>query len=87
MDEDAAVAYAQRGRGQRKRPSTGCPSLTPAERQVVDLTIEGLTNKQISSKLFISAGTVRTHLQHVFAKLGVTTRTQLAAEARRRTSA
>ncbi|MDQ1494586.1 MAG: hypothetical protein QOG69_1069, partial [Actinomycetota bacterium] len=79
-----AIAYAQRGRGERKRPSTGWASLTPAEADVVRLVAEGFTNKDVAARLFISPRTVQAHLAHVFAKLGVTSRTQLAQEAARR---
>jgi DNA-binding CsgD family transcriptional regulator len=78
-----AVAYAQRGRGERKRPSSGWASLTPTERQVTDLVVEGLSNAEIAERLFISVRTVGTHLTHVYGKLGVASRTQLAAAANR----
>ena len=84
MSVDDAAAYASRGRGARKRPSSGWRSLTPTELRVVELVTDGLTNPQIGERLFISRGTVRTHLSHIFAKLDVTTRSQLAAEATRR---
>jgi predicted ATPase/class 3 adenylate cyclase/DNA-binding CsgD family transcriptional regulator len=87
MSIDEAIAYAQRGRGERKRPSTGWASLTPAEHDVVKLVAEGLTNKDVAARLFISPRTVQAHLAHVFAKLGVTTRTQLAQETTRSGSA
>jgi DNA-binding NarL/FixJ family response regulator len=51
---------------------------------VVRLVTEGLTNPQIGERLFIARGTVRTHLTHIFTKLGVTSRAQLATEATRR---
>ena len=79
-----AVAYVRRARGERKRPSSGWPSLTPTEHQVVRLAIKGLTNPQIGSQLFMSLGTVKTHLSHVFAKVGVSSRAALVAEALRR---
>ncbi|MGH9035733.1 MAG: helix-turn-helix transcriptional regulator, partial [Acidimicrobiia bacterium] len=79
-----AVAYASRGRGERKRPSTGWASLTPMERQVVDLLAEGLRNAEIAERLFVAPSTIKTHLGHVFAKLGVATRAELAALAARR---
>jgi DNA-binding CsgD family transcriptional regulator len=79
-----AVAYATRARGARKRPPSGWESLTPTELDVVHHAAQGLTNPQIAEKLFISRTTVKTHLAHVFTKLGVATRTELAAEATRR---
>jgi len=78
-----AIAYAQRGRGERKRPSTGWASLTPAERDVVRLVSEGLGNKDIATRLFVSPRTVETHLTHVYTKLGLASRVQLAQEAAR----
>jgi DNA-binding NarL/FixJ family response regulator len=53
--------------------------LSPREQAVVRLTVRGLTNRQIASELVISVKTVECHLVNVFAKLGVSTRTQLAA--------
>ena len=65
------------------RAQSGWHSLTPGERAVVDLVAEGLSNPQIGQRLYVSRRTVQTHLAHVFAKLDVTSRTQLAAEAAR----
>ena len=78
---DDAVAYAARKGGGRKRPATGWASLTPAEREVVRLVSEGLRNDAIARRLFIAPGTVKVHLTHIFAKLSVTTRAELAAQA------
>jgi DNA-binding NarL/FixJ family response regulator len=52
----------------------------------VELVAEGLTNPQIGERMFISRGTVKVHLSHIFAKLGTSTRAELAAEATRRAS-
>lgn len=79
-----AVAYASRARGERRRPSTGWASLTPTEIEVVKLATRGLTNPEIAERLFISRSTVKTHLTHIFTKLGVSTRAELAGEATRR---
>jgi predicted ATPase/DNA-binding CsgD family transcriptional regulator len=78
---DDAVAYATRKGGGRKRPAAGWASLTPAEREVVRLVSEGLRNDAIARRLFIAPGTVKVHLSHIFAKLGITTRAELAAQA------
>jgi DNA-binding CsgD family transcriptional regulator len=84
MTLDAAVAYTRRGRGERKRPSVGWASLTPAEVDVVRAVAEGLTNAQIAKRLFVTPNTVKTHLQHVYTKLGIGSRAELAAAVARR---
>jgi DNA-binding CsgD family transcriptional regulator len=70
-------------RGSRQRPATGWDSLTPTERKVVALAAEGLTSRQIGDRLYISTFTVGSHLRHVYQKLGINSRLQLAAETRR----
>ena len=78
---DDAVAYATRRGGGRKRPAAGWASLTPAELGVVRLVGEGLRNDAIARRLFIAPSTVKVHLSHIFAKLGITNRAELAAQA------
>jgi predicted ATPase/class 3 adenylate cyclase/DNA-binding CsgD family transcriptional regulator len=78
---EEAIAYVRRGRGERKRPSKGWASLTPTELDVVRLACEGLGNKEIATRLFVSPRTVQAHLSHVYSKLGVSSRMQLAQEA------
>jgi DNA-binding CsgD family transcriptional regulator len=85
LSTEEAIAYAQRGRGQRKRPTSGWGSLTPTERQVVRLVSEGLANNDIAARLFVSPRTVQTHLTHVYTKLSLTSRVQLVNEAARHT--
>lgn len=79
-----AITHAQRGRGERRRASSGWPSLTRAELDVVRLVGEGLSNRDIAERLFVSPRTVQTHLTHVYTKLGFNSRVQLAQEAVRR---
>jgi len=67
----------------RRRPETGWDSLTPTERRVVDLVASGLTNREIADQLFVSRYTIETHVKHVFAKLGVSSRIELTANALR----
>ena len=56
------------------------PGLTRREQEVVVLVAEGKTNAEIARQLWISPGTVRRHLENVFAKLGVHTRTAAVAQ-------
>jgi DNA-binding CsgD family transcriptional regulator len=68
-------------RGPRQRPKVGWNSLTETEHQVVQLATDGLTNARIGERLFVSRRTVETHLSHVFVKLGVASRKELALAA------
>ena len=52
--------------------------LTPAERRVATLVAEGRTNREVAAALFLGERTVETHLSHVYAKLGIRSRTELA---------
>ena len=79
-----AVAYAQRGRGEHTRASSGWASLTRAELDVARLVSEGLGNKDVAARLFVSPRTVQAHLTHIYTKLGLTSRVQLAQEVARR---
>lgn len=58
-------------------------TLTDRERDVLLLVDEGAANKEIAARLFISESTVKTHIVHLLEKLGVTSRTAAASEARR----
>lgn len=58
-----------------------CDGLTIREREIIDLVSEGLTNGEIAQRLWISPGTVRRHLENIYAKLGVHTRTAAARAA------
>ncbi len=63
----------------------GWNGLTSAERRVVRLVEEGLTNREIGQRLLLSAETVKSHLSKVFAKLGVSSRRDVAQAIRQRT--
>ncbi len=52
--------------------------LTAREREVLGLIVQGLTNKQIADILCVSQATVKTHVEHIISKLGVSDRTQAA---------
>ena len=57
---------------------TRSEGLTPAERRVADLVADGRTNAEVAATLFLAERTVASHLTHVYAKLGVRSRTELA---------
>jgi DNA-binding CsgD family transcriptional regulator len=88
--QDAARLRSRlRGLGVRRRvtraekPVTGWAAMTKSELAVAELAADGLTNREIAERLFVSPHTVNTHLGHVFAKLGVNSRvdlTRLATE-------
>jgi DNA-binding CsgD family transcriptional regulator len=54
--------------------------LTAAERRVAALAAEGRTNREVAAALFVGERTVETHLSHIYAKLGVRSRTELAVK-------
>jgi DNA-binding NarL/FixJ family response regulator len=60
------------------------PELSARELDVMALVAEGLTNREIARRLFVSEATVKSHLVHVFTKLGVASRTAAVAAARER---
>ncbi len=63
----------------RRVALSGLDSLTASERRVAELAGEGMTNREIAQTLFVTARTVEGHLTHVFRKLGVSARGDLAA--------
>jgi DNA-binding CsgD family transcriptional regulator len=85
-DEDLArVRSSLRAAGTRlchwthaDRPAFGWDSLTDTERRVADLVAQGLSNRQVANRVFLSTHTVAFHLRHIFWKLGITSRVQLA---------
>ena len=76
--EEAAPALPRNDRA----PCASGSRLTRRERQVLDLVAQGLTNAQVATVLWIAPGTVRRHLENVFAKLEVHTRTAAVARLR-----
>ena len=76
------LAHATTGQSEKKPAGTGEPNgLTPRERDVLRLVIEGRSNKQIGRALSISEGTAKKHVQTILSKLGVSDRTQAAVKA------
>jgi DNA-binding CsgD family transcriptional regulator len=68
------------------RPAFGWDSLTQSERRVADLVAQGLSNREVARQMFLSSHTVAFHLRHVFCKLGVSSRVQLARMAAEETT-
>lgn len=80
---EAATGLARRGRLEAGAPHRG-EVLTEREAEVLELVAQGLTNRQIGERLFISGKTVSVHVSNVLAKLGVTGRAEAVAVAHRR---
>lgn len=71
-------AEATRAGGPAPNAAASTGGLTATEQQVVDLVIAGHTNRRTAERLFISTSAVEAHLTRIYAKLGVSSRTQLA---------
>ena len=78
---DAAIAYAlhEQQAGTSTPGTDASTRLTKRERQVAELIAEGLTNQAIADRLVISPRTAQGHVEHILAKLGFSSRTQVAA--------
>jgi DNA-binding NarL/FixJ family response regulator len=83
FDRLGAKLWAERARAELGRISgrsrRNARELTPAEERVVELAAAGFPNKEIASRLFVTVHTVELHLSHAYAKLGIRSRSQLAA--------
>ena len=66
-------------RGPRRRPKSGWAALTETERKVAALLAEGLSNPDIAARMFTSRRTVQYHVSNILAKLGLSSRVELAA--------
>ncbi|MGH3042343.1 MAG: LuxR C-terminal-related transcriptional regulator [Gaiellaceae bacterium] len=81
FEELGAALWAEKARTELGRISGRAPSpggLTPTEERVAALVAEGRTNKEVAAELFVADRTVEYHLSHIYAKLGVRSRAELA---------
>ncbi|PYI50748.1 hypothetical protein DLM86_28585 [Paenibacillus flagellatus] len=78
--EPAADARAPDSTGRDARGGAASASLTPREREVLNLVLRGLSNQEIAEKLYISAHTVKNHITKIYEKLDVCDRTQALAK-------
>jgi DNA-binding CsgD family transcriptional regulator len=84
FEEIGTPLWAEKARAELGRIGgrTRADDLTPAERRVAELVAEGRTNREVAGALFLGERTVRSHLTHIYAKLGVRSRTELAGRLR-----
>jgi DNA-binding CsgD family transcriptional regulator len=86
FEQAGATLWAERARAElrgsgetaRKRDPSTIDQLTPQELQIARIVAAGASNKEAGAQLFLSPRTIEFHLRHVFAKLGITSRAQLA---------
>jgi DNA-binding CsgD family transcriptional regulator len=81
--EDGQLSFWQRDqcrprRSRKSRPVAGWTSLTDSELRVAELVSLGLTNREVGQRMFLSRHTIDSHLRHIFDKLGIRSRVQLA---------
>ncbi len=76
--EKAASELRAAGTATGRSPADGAVSLTPQQLEIAQLAAQGLTNKQIGERLFLSHRTVATHLYQLYPKLGITSRAALS---------
>jgi DNA-binding CsgD family transcriptional regulator len=74
------VMHLEDGPGRANRPVLGLASLTDTELAIADLVAQGLTNRQIAQRVFVSRHTVDFHLRSIFRKVDVTSRIDLARQ-------
>jgi DNA-binding CsgD family transcriptional regulator len=84
LEERARTELAATGARPRKAVLSGVEALTPSEQRVARQAAEGMTNREIAQSLFVTAKTVETHLRHVYQKLDISKRTELAGALPRR---
>jgi DNA-binding CsgD family transcriptional regulator len=77
-----APLWAGKARSELSKIATGrsADGLTEAEQRVAALVAQGQTNREVASAMFVTENTVQTHVRHIFQKLGVRSRTELAAQ-------
>ena len=80
LEQDAVVALGRMARRAREGAEVAA-ALTPREQQVLELLSDGLTMRQIATRLGISPRTVETHVSKLYRKLGVRTRVQAVSRA------
>ncbi len=71
-------------KSQRGEEPDSSGSLSPREKEVLDLVSEGLTNKEVADRLYISENTVKYHMKNILDKLHLRNRSQVIAWAARR---
>jgi DNA-binding NarL/FixJ family response regulator len=76
-DEAAAALRLTQGSGrERQQEAAPLDSLTPREREILEVLAEGLSDKEIAARFTVSIATVRTHVNAILAKTGARSRTQ-----------
>jgi DNA-binding NarL/FixJ family response regulator len=67
-------------------PPTALSALSPQELQIAQLVAQGLSNREIGQRLYLSPRTIGSHLYRIFPKLGITSRTELVSRLQQQTA-
>jgi DNA-binding CsgD family transcriptional regulator len=79
LEERARAALVEAGARPRRTAQTGPAALSAGERQVAELAVQGLTNRELAEALYLTPGTIEKRLSSAYRKLGIGSRAQLGA--------
>jgi DNA-binding CsgD family transcriptional regulator len=78
LARNRALGIRRGSREAHRDTDHGCASLTATETRIADLVRDGMTNREIDSRLFVSPRTVQTHVSHILQKTGLRSRAEIA---------
>jgi len=77
VERRAADELSRSGTATRRAAESGAGALSPSERRVAQLAVEGMSNREIAEQLFVTRKTIEFHLRNAYLKLGIASRKEL----------